>query len=274
MIQFTRTLLLIIGLPLAYLIYNMFMEDKSEHVEFAIPLALMFAAVLVLRHQINSWFLRRTKPALDNELKRILKNQLPHFEAIFSTSNRTESDLTIFTQECDFIPRGIESIPDDLKHLISAHAFYFGNLEHTKWPAHYNRIVLYTHPFLSPQFPEDVHSVEHHHDDGVFVFSLEQVMPGIARKGSFYNIVLHGFADAFLQLYPISTELNESIIWDRLSNTLGINQKEIQSIIGLDEINVLAVVAHYYVYNPLKLAQTFPEFESTLFSILNVEKTK
>ncbi len=207
---------------------------------------------------------------MDQVLHSILIRKVWKYDDVFLETHYNTTDHIVYTHDCDFIGKGLETIPDDLKHIISAHAFYFGNSSHRKWPRHYNRIVLYTHPFISPIQEEHVHSVETHKEDGVLVFSLEQAIPGIDRKGSFYNIIIHGFAEAFLSLYPVSSPLSNEEIWHRLMTHFEVDQNNITSVVGLDDFNVLIPVAHYFIYNPEQMKEVFPEFVDTLFQHINV----
>ena len=210
---------------------------------------------------------------MDPTLGKILRQKVVHYADLFA-GNHSESDLLIHTFNCEFIGQGFESIPDDLKHIITAHAFYFGNSSHPKWPSHYNRIVFYKHPFLTPNQEEFVHSVEIDDEDGVLIFSLEQALPGIEQNGKFYNIVVHGFAEAFLVLYPIENfDLSQDDIWDRLGTGLGITKEHVTGIIGLKEVNIYAVLAHYYIYFPNKMVDIFPELRDKLFANINIIPT-
>jgi len=253
-------------------VYSMFSIEKSDYINWVIPLSMLVAVVIVLRHQIDSWYVRKSKPQMDSTLHAILKRKVFGYDEMFVGSHYNKTDHLAFNHDCDFIGQGLESIPDDLQHMVTAHAFFFGKETHRKWPSHYNRIVLYKHPFLSPRFDEDVHSVEHHHEDGVFIFSLEQGIPGIERPKHHYNIFLHGFADAFFTLYPVHHHYDEAAIFEKLEEAVGVTEDHLISVIGLDEINPLAVLAHYYVYRPEVISEAFPEFRDSVFANMNVPK--
>ena len=272
MTRLSRIILIIVGIPTAYFIYSLFSIEKSEFTYFLIPLGIIIAITIVFQSQIDSWWIKRTKPQIDPVLLRILQSKITGYDDLFIDSFYQPEDHAIYTYDCEFIGQGLENVPDDLQHIITAHAFFFGNQEHKKWPRHFDRVVLYKHPFLTPSIDSVAHTVEHHFDDGVIIFSLEQLMAAIERRGRFYNIALHGFADAFLELYPLQRHLTNDEIWNRLS-TLGVKKSEIVAIIGLEEINTLAVVAHFYVYQPDKIYSLFPELRNSLFAVMNVKKT-
>jgi hypothetical protein len=268
MTKLSRILLIILGIPTAYFAYTLFSVYKSSYSFMLIPLGMMVAVTIVFQSQIDSWWIKKSKPKMDATLQSILEKKVIGYNKLFTTSHYQPEDHLIYTYDCDFIGQGLENIPDDLKHLITAYAFYFGKQQHKKWPGHYDRIVLYKHPFLTPTFDSQAHAVEHHLDDGVIIFSLEQLMAAIERRGQFYNVLIHGFADAFLDLYPVSSELPDKVIWERLS-TIGIHQSQIAAIIGLDEINVMAVVSNAYIHDQETLEDLFPELKLHLFALIN-----
>lgn len=272
--KLSRILLIVFGAPAGYLAYLLFAPEKTPYGYLLIPLGICLATTLIFQHQIDIWWLKRTKPKLDNQLRNILRRKLSKFDNIWGLSHWTETDLIVFADNCDFMGQGLESIPDDLKYAIAAHAFYFGRPEDSKWPDQYNRIALYPHPFLSPNIDTTVHSVEHHEDDGVFIFSLEQGLPAMDAPDQFFNVFLYGFASAYLDLYPVRSEESDDEIWRKLTIITGIPQERIEAVIGLPEINVLAVLAHYYVTKTTAVRLAFPSFKDTLFARMHVSAEK
>ena len=270
MIRLSRIFLVVLAIPTLLLIYFLFNDQGRDYSFLLIPLGVLLAVTFVLQHQIDSWWIRRSDQALDSELKSILNSRFHGFNRTFSGNPYTEKDLIVFTHDCEFIGKGLESVPDDIKHLIASHAFYFGNHTHTKWPGHYNRIALYSHPFISPQYQDQVHSVECHKQDGVIIFSMEQLLSGLNQPGQFYNIAVHGFADAFFNLYPINIALEDEVIWKRLRDNLQIDPTEIRAIVGLEDFSALIPLAHYFIFFPKKTARAFPECQA-LFDVINAE---
>lgn len=272
--KLSRLLLIAFGAPAGYLAYLLFTPEKTAYGYLLIPLGILIAASLIFQHQIDAWWLKRRKPELDSTLKNILSRKLIKFDQIWANGSKTETDLILFADGCDFMGQGLESIPDDLKYIIAAHAFYFGQPEDEKWPRQYNRIALYKHPFLSPNINDVAHSVEHHKEDGVFIFSLEQGLPALDDPDRFFNVFLYGFASAYLELYPVITTLSDDEIWNRLTIITGIPRERIEAVIGLPEVNVLAILAHYYVYKTEAIALAFPSLAKKLFSRININAEK
>lgn len=270
MIRLSRVLLVLFGIPTLLLIYFLFNDQLKEYSYLLLPLGVLIATTFVLQHQIDGWWIRRLNPSLDPKLKAILQSRVSGYSQIFSGKNYSEKDFIVFTHDCEYIGKGIETIPDDIKHLISCHAFYFGDASQSKWPKQYNRIVLYPHPFLSPQYEDQVHSVESHEKDGVLIFSMEQLISSINQPGKVYNIAIHGFAQAYFNLYTVHLSVDDMEIWRRLSENLSVSRTEIEAIVGLDDFDALIPLAHYYIFHSEHIRRIFPECQN-LFDQINVE---
>jgi hypothetical protein len=113
-----------------------------------------------------------------------------------------DQKLGLFVKAKDFIPMGIPDIPEDVKYLIAAQALIISRHRENWLLEPYFRIVLYPHPFLSPAMPETAHTSEIHEEDGVLIFSLEQLLPGFFSWGKHFNICTYEWARAYYSLFP------------------------------------------------------------------------
>jgi hypothetical protein len=95
------------------------------------------------------------------------------------------------------------NFPDDLKVLLAAQAVLLSHifdLPLDKWRA-YDKVVLYPHPFMSPEI-EDVHASETHFTEGVWLFSIDQLIPGMTQPHRFFNTGLYEFIRTLKAVKP------------------------------------------------------------------------
>jgi Mlc titration factor MtfA (ptsG expression regulator) len=173
-----------------------------------------------------------------------------------------EQRMEMFVAAKEFIGKGIDDFPEDLKYIASIYPvmltihrenFLFEGLD---------RVVFYPHAFLSPGYPDDVHCCELEQEDGVFIFSIEQLMVGHMQPKRYYNILLHTFAEAYKFKYPDDQypSLPENI-WNTLRRISNIPKEKIDTFIGLEQKDAWPMVVHHFFVYP----ERFKEIASELY---------
>jgi hypothetical protein len=174
---------------------------------------------------------------------------------------RFRSRVVLFMEAHEFMAKGMEEVPPDVKAAIAASAvhltlgldaFIFKKYEH---------IIVYPHPFPSPQHPEKWHASEIFEEDGVVLFSAEQLMAGFLQPARYFNLGLYEYARVFYRTCAEASMLPSFYEddWEKLEQISGFSREIIEKWVGLPEIETRAVaVAHFFVF-PHTFRQVMPE---------------
>jgi len=170
----------------------------------------------------------------------------------------------------EYMPMVMEEVPIDIKGLIAANVVMltFGQEDYRL--SRFEKVVAYPHPFPSPQYRKDFHSTEHFAEDGVILFSLEQLIPGATQPSKYYNIALHEYIRVFTLIYKdYQYPKFEDSIWDQLEEVSGFKMAAIKNYIGLPFIEPLPVSINYFFTFPDKFKATLPELYKQYREIFN-----
>ena len=248
----------IVALVMLYLTWEV---DESFSV-YIVPPVLVMALIYIFSPQINWWWYRRRPPELDERLRRLLLDHHRFYrELALEEKQRFRDRIALYMHTQDFMPQGMESVPEDVKLAVAAAAVRvtFGQEDFLLEP--FEKIIIYPRPFPSPQFPEKFHASEVFEEDGVLLFSAEQLMRGFLDPIHFYDIGLHEFARVFRHLHPEAAwpELPEDI-WDKMETVSRMSRENICKWINLppEGIPARAVsIAHYFSF-PERFREVLP----------------
>ena len=238
---------IIIALVLLFLTW----EIDPGYSWYIIPPVLMLALIHVMGPQINWWWYRRHPPVLKPKIRMLIERHQPYYQRLAEPEqDRFRKRVALYMQANDFMPQGMESVPEDLKAVAAACAVQltFGHKDFLL--PQFEHIIFYPHPFPSPQYPENFHASEIFQEDGVILFSIEQLMPGFLRPFQYYNIGLHEYAKAIMASYPdIEYPDLPDHIWEALEQISGYSKAAIHRWINLKAIEPEAVaIVHFFTY--------------------------
>ena len=252
------SILLILGAVLAYYLFHL---GDFTHSYFLIPFGVLAATLFIFKSQINYWGITKQKIALPIEISQLLQSRMP-FISDLSGDDRLELEEQIahYYHALEFTGQGLENIPTDIKYLIAAQPFIL------KWRKkedlyNYDRIVLYPHPFLSPQFEDNIHICEHHKEDGVLVFSLDQLLGGFQNPKDYMNTVLLEYVTIFCELLDDPID-DQSSLWTRLTEFIGVDKERILQYYGRPMADVRPLILTYYIESNKEIGAKFPELKA------------
>jgi Mlc titration factor MtfA (ptsG expression regulator) len=256
----------IIGLVCLYFAW----ENQLSPI-YIVPCVIISAIIMVLGPQIDWWWAVRNPPLVDPKLEGFLRKFFPYYTQLSLPDKKYFMDrVSLYLIATEFIPMVMEDVPEDIKGMIAANAVMltYGQKDYRLIP--FEKIVLYPHPFPSPQYQKIVHSTEHFEEDGVLLFSLEQLIPGITQKTKYYNIALHEYAKIFTLInkdfqYP---KFDDNI-WEKLTQISGFKTDAVKNYIGLPIIEPLPVSINYFFTFPQKFQQILPDIFETYSRIFN-----
>ncbi|MEO1514562.1 MAG: zinc-dependent peptidase [Bacteroidota bacterium] len=257
---------------LLYCLYQAWENDES-YAMYIVPQVLALAVIYILQPQIDWWWYKKRPPELDPPLARMLERFVSFYHHLnLHQKRRFRQRVVLFVMAQDFIAKGFEDVPEDVKYVIAANAVQltFGQ-EEFLFPK-FEHLVVYPVPFPSPQFPDRRHASELQEEDGVLMFSAEQLMAGTFQPKRHFNIVLYEYARAFQLSYPSKAYPSyDEFIWEKLEAISGLKEAYIRAYIGLEEIDVSAIAVALFFTRPEQFKAVLPQAYGILSQIFNLD---
>ena len=270
----------ILAIPLvlmsALFLYIAHAKDEKFALWAIVPFVLA-AAAWVMGPQINWWWYKRNPPQLDPVLQRIIDDYFLFYKNLSpDLKKRFRDRLALFMLGNEFIrpPRPDEGderppLPEDIKAAVAACAVQVNFGKENFLTSKFENIVVYPHPFPSPQF-EAFHTAEIYEPDGVVLFSAEQLMTGFNSPQQFFSIGLYEYARIFKILHPsVSYPILDENIWESLEKISGMKRLVIESIIGLPHAEIFGVAAHHFFTFGDRFLIVLPDVYQLLSNIFN-----
>jgi hypothetical protein len=242
--SFSRLLALPLIVVAGYYLYLLFQPGVNNTVYIFIPVVLL-TLLYVFHGQIDYWWMQNNPPEVDIKIRDWLTTYLPYYNTYSETRRKEfEKRLVLYVEARSFQSVGtteLRPVPFDLKNIIASQAIRLTIAQKDFLLGDMDRIFLYKHPFPSPKHPF-LHTVEVDEEDGVLIFSSEQGLPGIVNPSMYYNIVLHGYIQAYLALHPkLALKEVSAIGWDDLEKIDGINSNLIIKTCGFEDLDLRVV---------------------------------
>ncbi len=214
----------------------------------------------IFQYQINWWWYRRYPPKFPAEMEAMYVDAGKYYAGL-NTTQQAEFRMraSLFIEAKEFIAQGLKEMPEDIKYLIAYYAVMVSFEKADFMYTHYGRIVLYLHPFLSPQIPDQIHAYETEHEDGTVIFSLEQLNAGFLRPDRYYQIGLHAFAELLIRAEGSLPSISDiPATWKSLEEISGWTQESISNFTGIPQTDPLPVMIHHWFTFHDKMVQMAP----------------
>lgn len=240
------------------------MEDYTHEISYwMIPLVIIMAIIYVFSPQIDFWWWNKYPVALDRSIITWLETYVPFYINLNKEDkSKFENRLSIFIHAKEFFVMGSvrEEIPEDLKAILSFPAIVLTFHQPTFLFKDLDRIGIYKHAFPSPQH-QFLHTVESHLEDGVLLYSLEHLLPGITRKSEFYPIGYHAMIDAFISIYKpaFSGKVYKGLDENQLANISQIPHQRVLDITGFKHLPLEIMTINYFFNYPQRFRTLSPE---------------
>ncbi len=203
----------------AYLGYHLYIEkDPNPWILFS--LLTFSVATYVFQHQLNNLWWSRYTPDLEENEKKWLQHHLPYIQSLSS------EELKVFYKELskvclfhEFIPMGNIPIHEELKWIILAPAIRLKLYSEPTIYSHFIRTVIYPHPFISPEI-DQIHVSEVHLQDGILIFSAEQLLLSHLNIKKYFNPALYEWCKIYVEFRKIEVQLTNDFIIEKLENLL------------------------------------------------------
>jgi Mlc titration factor MtfA (ptsG expression regulator) len=266
----------ILGLILLYLTIKADGESGTT-----IPLVIttvILAAIYVLNPQINWWWWQRSPPLLHERATQMLTEYCGFYRQLApEMKQRFRDRVALYILGNDFMrpvhPSAMDAdemrvqVPEDLKVATAAAAVQvtFGK---PKFDTNkFEHIVLYPHPFPSPQF-EQMHTCEIYEPDGVVMFDANTLMAGFNQPRQIFSIGLYEMARIFKIVTPsVSVPIFDAETLATLEKVSGMTRGQISAVIGLDNLDDFAVASCHFFSLPERFQLALPDLYQLLVNI-------
>jgi len=252
----------IVGI-LATMAYYHYVLDVDMGFKLLIP--VFFIVVLFVSYPyIDYWYHTKYPIPLDEEITTLLNRYSPFYRGL-SEKDREKYDyrMSLYLEAREFKSVGSEhkDMPEDIKAILASNGIQMNFHKDDHLIGDFDRIYAYKHPFPSPTH-QFLHSVEAQGEDGMIIYSLEHVIPGITDPQVYYNIGMHGYVEAFTKAYPNADypwKLDAG--WEDVEAISGIKEDFIMKTLGFESVDMFVVLATCYFTYPDAFAKRLPELK-------------
>lgn len=218
-----------------------------------IPVALL-VALYVFHGVIDYWWLERHPIPLDDRIKSWFEKNSPYYQKLNEKERiQFENRLSLYENGREFKSVGTsehKEVPFDIKCIVSSQAIILTSGQSDFLLGDMDRIYFYKHPFPSPTH-QFLHTAETHIEDGMILLCSEYALPGISHPDQFYNIAMHAYVEAYINIYPRHQypTVNQHG-WDVIEQISGHSKTKILQTLGFESVNPLIVhIVCYFDYN-------------------------
>lgn len=265
------SVLLCLAVALGGFIYLDKDTDKVYIYIFGVFIFLMMI-VYIMQAEIDWKWSLRNPPEMPAALERQLATMIPFYRNLDVVEKKRYRDrCMLWIQAKEHRIEGLNTFPEDIKNLIAGYGVMmtFGIEFYLLQP--YERVVIYPHPFPSPNF-KVLHNSEVNHEDGVTVFNVAAIMAAFNKPLQYYNLVLHEYAAVFMHLYPdfAYPKFESEEKSEQLQQVRGMTLEAIQKLVGLPTLDKKQVAIEHFFMNPTRFQALLPEEYQQLAEIFNM----
>lgn len=227
-----------------------------------VPCLVVIAIIYVLSPQINWWWYQRHPPALPVRFIALLERSSAFYRKLSaSDQERFRHRVALFKLGSDwegkFFPE--ETVPPDVSLILSAQATTINFGQEKPLLNRFEKVLVFPRPFPSPTYPFE-HASELYEQDDCLLFSAEQVLRAFIERRLWYNVGLHEYARVFVLTNPDKAWPSyDDSTWSKLESVSGMPRQHVESVIGLESVDILPVVIHHFFVFPDEFSAAFPE---------------
>jgi len=242
---------------------------------YLIIIGLVFTVTsYVLSPQLNWWWWQRSPPDLPPKMTQLLAQRYPFYNKLSSDEQREfRRRMFLFIEGTNFMPKVMETVPYDGKVMLSVAPvsitfrepyFLFDNFEN---------VIVYPHPFPSPQFPETFHTSEIYEPDGVLMFSMEHLIHGFVDAEKYLNPSWYEYAKIFQLSYPAYDYGDWSAVnWKDLEAISGFSEEALHKWFVLKQLDIRAMGIAFFFLFPKSFQQYLPTLFHKLETVFSHNK--
>lgn len=245
--------------------------QDSDYALYVIPFIILLVLLYIMGPQIDWWWYERNPPDVDPPVKKMLKKTNAFYNRLGEADKmKFRQRLQMYVIGTNFMPKGWEQIPEDAKYAIAVNAVQLSFYKKDFLYPDYENIVVYPIPFPSPQYKQ-FHPSEVFKEDGVLLFSAEQIMWGLFNPKNYYNIAMHEYVKVFMNTYPHNAYPTFTAgDWADLEQVGPYTKEHIYNLLNVPDIDPTVVAIALFQLFPEKFKQVFPKREERLKTIFQI----
>ena len=276
----------VIALPfgvLAILFFVMpYLTHQSNWAKWGIIPFVILAVIYVMAPQVNWWWYKRNPPTLDIRIQRFIDDHFIFYQKLTpELKERFRDRVALYLLGNEFIrpvhpddpdaTANRKMVPEDLKAAVASVAVQLSFGKQNFLNGKFENIIIYPHPFPTPQYGDVFHTSEIYEPDGVILFASDILMTGFKSPQDFFSIALYEFARIFRILNPlVSYPVLDEKAWDEFERISGISRPKIEAVINLTDIDIWGVaVFHFYTF-PERFQKFMPDLYHFMSNIFNM----
>jgi len=270
----TKVLALPVILLLAAIVYLQYYLEHETGYWILLPVFLL-VVLYISWQEIDFWYLKMHPIELEEEVVKLLNSYIPFYRNLDKEGKKKyHKRISLYVDGRSFKSVGSElkDVPHDIKAMIATNAIQLAYHQKDYLIGDFDRIFVYKHPFGTPKY-NFLHTVETEAEDGVIIYSLEHLIPGITNPELHYNIGMHGYVEAFTKANPAAPfpqRLNAD--WLDIQAISGLTKKQILATIGFENVDLFIVLASCYFIYPETFEKRLPKLHGELDILF--DKTK
>lgn len=253
-------------------------NGESSSIVFLVIATVILAVIYVLNPQINWWWWQRSPPPLHERAAQMLAESCGFYRQLSpEMKQRFRDRVALYILGNNFMrpvhPSAVDAdemraqVPEDLKVVTAAAAVQvtFGK---PKFDTNkFEHIVLYPHPFPSPQF-ESMHTSELYEPDGVVMLDANTLMAGFNQPRQIFSIGLYEMARIFKIVTPsVSSPIFDALTLATLEKVSGMTRAQISAVVGLTDLDDFAVASCHFFSVPERFQAALPDLYQILVNI-------
>lgn len=240
-----------------------------------ISMVVILVAGFVLSPQINWWWWQRNPPDLPPEMAQLLATKLPFYQQLTTEDQREfRRRMFLFNEGTNFMPQVLEKMPLDAKVMIASAPVTMTFRQPEFLFANFENVIVYPHPFPSPQYEQKFHASEIYEPDGVVMFCLEHVLRGFIDPKQYLNPSWYEYARVFKITYPAYDYGDWSAVsWEKLQSISNFSHEALERWIGLPDLDLEAMGTSFYFIFPQRFQKVLPELHETLNKVFLKKRT-
>lgn len=255
---------LILGVYLTYQVSNSWF--------FLIIIGIVLTvSTYVLSPQLNWWWWQRSPPDLPIAMAQMLEKQQPFYQQLSEAEKREfRRRVFLFMEGSNFMPQVMDELPMDGKVMIAAAPVTMTFRKKEFLFPSFENVIVYPHPFPSPQYPDSFHCSEVYEPDGVVMFCMEHVIRGLVDPTQYLNPSWYEYVKVFQLAYPAYDYGDwSSVSWTDLQEISGFSQEALHKWFGLPELDIKAMGLSFFFLFPMSFRQHLPGLFAKLDEVFN-----
>lgn len=240
-----RGILAILSLATFTLLVLAFYFDNSTLGLIAFPLLIGVAIIYTFKPQIDWWYFSRNTPDLETPIVELFKQQLPDYYQKKSIDQqlkfRQKTFMCQLGVDWKMQEKELKEAPEDISSLIASQFARVLPNQDDYLLGKFEKVILYRHPFPSPNYPKLWHSSELFAEDGVILLSIEQAIPGIVNPKQHFNLALYEIVRA-ANISGITTTPSGLKDWKTIiKEVTGHSSEWVEKSVGIPDLDNVAI---------------------------------